>query len=156
MGDRKMDLNDRHYKRWLSCGYTGEMTVNEYGWCNNELDRDTVKKLTVLKSKAVDAELGYAQLPNGKWVAGSSMMTNIGCCYGYGSSVSIWSKQYDTKGEAVTAELDRIRHGIDNNKKALTPDVESALSKLRNQFANAPIFDAFFGAGATFEQTALF
>lgn len=155
--ERKKRENAETYAKWLSCGYKGDMVLNDVGWCDNKLDKTQLRKLTVIKSKQVDATVEYVQLPNGNWVAGSHLFTKVNTYYGYGCCVSIWSKQYETKGEAVVAELDRMETCIGReNKKALTPELASALAKNRNQFANASVFDAFFGAGASFEQTSLF
>ena len=155
--ERQARENKRHYEKWLSCGYKGDMVLNDVGWCDNKLDKTQLRKLTVIKSKQVDAEVEYVQLPNGNWVAGSHLSTKVSTYYGYGCCASIWSKQYETKGEAVVAELDRMETSVGReNKKALTPELVNALAKNRNQFANASVFDAFFGAGASFEQTSLF
>ena len=155
--ERQARENAQHYAQWLSCGYKGDMVLNEYGWCRNDLDKDAIKVLNVIESKQIDAEVEYAQLPNGKWVAGTHLTTKVGCCFGHWHGASIWGKQYDTKGEAVTVALDGIMNAVKNqNSKALTPAFETAFKKYHNQFANASVFDAFFGAGASFEQVSLF
>ena len=30
--ERQQKKNERYYKQWLACGFTGEMPINEYGW----------------------------------------------------------------------------------------------------------------------------
>ena len=159
MNERQERMNRRWYKQWLSCGFTGKMEdrMNEYGWFRDRLDPATITKITVVKAKEADIEVEYTQLPNGKWVTGRWLTTKVDCMYGSVSGASIWDAQYDTKGEAVTAELDSILDAIKrNNPKALTEKVKAAIAKYRNQFANASVFDALFGAGAKFEQTELF
>lgn len=159
MNERQERMNRRWYAQWLSCGFTGKMEdrMDEYGWFRDRLEPETITKVTVINAKEADIEIEYAQLPNGKWVAGRWLTTKIDNYFGSVSGASIWDAQYDTKGEAVTAELDSIRDSIErNNKKALTEAVKTAIAKYRNQFANASVFDAFFGAGAKYEQTALF
>ena len=35
--ERKEQDNARQYRQWLSCGFKGEMHVNDAGWCDNGL-----------------------------------------------------------------------------------------------------------------------
>ena len=70
--ERQARENKRHYEKWLSCGYKGDMVLNDVGWCDNKLDKTQLRKLTVIKSKQVDAEVEYVQLPNG---TGSQVLT---------------------------------------------------------------------------------
>ena len=35
--ERKERENQKRYKKWLSCGFTGEMHINDCGWCDNGL-----------------------------------------------------------------------------------------------------------------------
>ena len=156
--ERQKRENAETYKRWLACGFPKEAKYNDAGWMVTVLRLFyPVKRMQVLKAKTADAEIEYAQLPNGKWVAASCLSTKIGCVYGYGSAVSIYDKQYDTKAEAIYAELENIEDGFRQaDKKALTPEIKTTLTRYKNEFGNASVFDAFFGAGASFEQTSLF
>ena len=111
MNERQEKMNRRWYAQWLSCGFTGKMEdrMDEYGWFRDRLEPETITKVTVINAKEADIEIEYAQLPNGKWVAGRWLTTKIDNYFGSVSGASIWDAQYDTKGEAVTAELDSIR-----------------------------------------------
>lgn len=118
--------NERQYKQYLSCGYTGEFTVNEHGWCRNEIDRDKAERLDVFRKDRIYAYIDVVHLPNGKWVAGSSVSMPT---YGYGHGVSIWCKQHDTKQEAVESHLKRIEDYIE--KKDLTTYIRNAIEACR-------------------------
>ena len=156
--ERQKCENAETYKRWLACGFPKEAMYNDAGWMETVLRLFyPTKRITLFDTKTAEASVEYAQLPNGKWVASSCLMTKLGNFYGYGSAVSIYDTQYDTKAEAIYAELDNIEDGFRQaDKKAKTPEVETALRRYKNEFGNASVFDAFFGAGASFEQTSLF
>lgn len=90
------------------------------------------------------------QLPNKKWIAGSSIMCPL---HGYCHGMSVWSKQYDTESEAVTTELNRIEASLmDKDRK---PFVVNAIQNCRNEFKEAT-FEAVFEPTAQFEQVSLF
>jgi len=108
--NKQDDFNQKQYKKYLSCGYTGEMTVNEYGWCDNEVRTGDMETIDLFDKDRSRAYIRFAHLPNGKWIAASSLtMPN----YGYGCPLCVWCDQYDTKEEAVEAELARIKNGIE-------------------------------------------
>jgi len=54
--------NERQYKQYLSCGYTGEFTVNEHGWCRNEIDRDKAERLDVFRKDRIYAYIDVVHL----------------------------------------------------------------------------------------------
>ena len=118
--------NERQYKKYLSCGYTGAFTVNEYGWCRNEVDRENMEKIDVYRKDRIYAYLEIVHLPNGNWIAGSSVSMPT---YGYGHGVSIWSSQYATRQKAAESELNRIESSID--KKDLTNCIKNAIEASR-------------------------
>ena len=154
--DRQERENREHYEKWLSCGFTGEMSINQYGWCDNALDKTQVTEITVFeKGYQYRARIHYAQLPNSKWVAASDMFC---ATHGYGSAVGIWDKQYDTKEEAVTAELDKVERALEKNDQK--PFVLKGIEKCRKEFKkkSTTVFDIDpeFYYGKNFQQTSLF
>ena len=157
--ERQEKENRRKYEKWLSCGFIGEMTTDEYGWCNNEINRSELERITIFeKGYQYRAHIEYYHLPNGKWVSGSSLTCPI---HGYGSGASIWASQYDSKEEAVTAELDRIENSME--EKDRQPFVMKALEACRKKYkkletTTATVFDIDpeFYYGKNFQQTSLF
>lgn len=123
---RQKEENERRYKQYLSCGYTGSMTVNEYGWCDNEVDRNNVEKINVFRKNRIYAYIDVIQLPNGKWVAGSNLTMPT---YGYGHGVSIWCNQFTSRQEAIEAHLKQIENYIE--VKDLTGFVRNAIEACR-------------------------
>jgi hypothetical protein len=71
--NKQDEFNQKQYKKYLSCGYTGEMTVNEYGWCDNEVrtgDMETIDLFDKDRSRAypfcppAQREMDSRQLPD--------------------------------------------------------------------------------------------
>ena len=73
--------------------------------------------------------------------------------HGYGSACSVWDPQYDTKEEAITAELDRIEKALE--EKDRKPFVLQALQAQRNNFKQVEI-EMAFEPMTQFEQVSLF
>lgn len=148
--ERQKRENQQTYEKWLSCGFAGEMILNDAGWFDYKLPN--VVKITVFeKSYQNHAYIGYTQLPNGKWVAGSDMFC---ATHGYCHSASIWSKQYDTQEEAILAQLDYIEREL-NDKDKKQKFIMNGIQNLRNQYRQ-PSFEVVFEPMAHFEQVALF
>ena len=120
--------NKRQYLKYLSCGYTGSLTVNEYGWCNNGIDREKVEIIDVFRKNQIYANVQVIHLPNGKWTAGSNCSMTT---YGYGRGVSIWGEQYATRRDAVESQLNRIESFI--NTKDLTASIKSSIEACRKE-----------------------
>jgi len=152
--ERQERENAEHYAKWLSCGFTGEMEVNEYGWFDKGNYFEGTKVTVFEKGYQHRAYVEYYQLPNGKWIGGSDLWC---ATHGYGSGASIWSKQYDTKEEAVCAELSRIEKALEDKDKK--PFVLKAISKVRSNFEPQKVIVTdlvpAWEPGATFEQTTL-
>ena len=152
--EHKARENAKRYAQWLSCGFSGDMEVNEYGWFEKGNHFEGTEKVTVFeKGYHYRAYVEYYQLPNGKWVAGSDLNCPL---HGYGSSASIWSKQYNTKEEAVTAELAKIEGALEQNDRK--PFVMKGIEKCRSEFKKPVAFDIDpnFYYGTNFQQTSLF
>ena len=150
--ERQERENKQHYEKWLSCGFTGEMELNEHGWFNKCYTLPNVKKMEVFrKGYQYHAEVEYAQLPNGKWVNGSSLWCTT---HGYGHGASIWSKQYDTQEEAILAELNYIEGQLEEKDKK-QKFILNGIQNLRNTYRK-PSFEVAFSPTARFEQVALF
>lgn len=151
--ERQERENKRQYQKWLSCGFKGEMEVNEHGWCTNGLglfkDEKVKKKILFDKPRFV-AIVEYMQLPNRKWISGSYCTFPL---HGWAHGISIWDKQYETKEEAVTSELNYIEKALD--EKDRKPFVLNAIQTCRNEFKVA-LFEMVFEPMAQFEQVALF
>ena len=149
--DRQKRENEKYYKRWLACGFTGEMTVNKHGWFEPVLRLHCqVETLTVFDNKGYRARIEYCHLPNGNWVAASDLTCPM---HGYGSACSIWDTQYETKEEAVNKEIDRIEKALE--EKDRKKFILDAIQTCRNQFKEA-VFEMAFEPMAQFEQVALF
>lgn len=151
--ERKKRENDALYQKWLSCGFTGEMRINECGWCVNGVslsNHEQAKKVVLFEKWPFKSHIEYMQLPNGKWISGSSCTFPL---HGWGHGLSIWCKQYETKEEAVTKELDVIEKSLEErDKKKFVLD---AIQTCRNEFKEAQ-FEMAFEPVAQFEQVALF
>ena len=149
--ERQKRENKEYYRKWLACGFKGEIPVNEYGWFIPVLRLHyPVETLTVFNKKGYRGNIEYCQLPNKRWVAASDLTCPM---HGYGSACSVWNPQYDTKEEAITAELDRIEKALE--EKDRKPFVLQALQAQRNSFKKTEI-EATFEPLAQFEQIALF
>lgn len=148
---RQQRENQKYYERWLACGFTGEMTLNEYGWFIPVLRLHCpVETMTVFDNKGYRAKIEYCHLPNGNWVAASDLTCPM---HGYGSACSVWDTQYDTKEEAILEELDRIEKALE--PKDRKPYNLEAIQSCRNRFKVIDVEMAFTPL-AQFEQIALF
>ncbi len=153
MDERKQSENDRQYRQWLSCGFTGEMHVNNAGFCDNGLslsNHEQAKKIVLFNRYPFSAHLEYMQLPNSKWIVGSWLNCPL---HGYCHGISVWSKPYNTENEAIIAELDKIERSLE--PKDRKPFILDAIQTCRNTFKNS-LFEAAFEPTARFEQVALF
>ncbi|HDZ24959.1 MAG TPA: hypothetical protein ENH65_00405, partial [Candidatus Aminicenantes bacterium] len=90
---------------------------------------DDVEKIE-LKNKrkdwkgASDADVRIVQLENDKWVATASAQIGSG---GFGSAPSINDKQYETRDEAIAANLNQITNWLNKNINPYSPtDVKAA------------------------------
>ena len=148
---RQKRENQKYYERWLACGFTGEMTLNEYGWFIPVLRLHCpVETLTVFDNKGYRSKIEFCHLPNGHWVAASDLTCPT---HGYGSACSVWDTQYETKEEAITAQLNRIEKALE--PKDRKPFVLDAIQSCRNKFKEVDVEMAFTPL-AQFEQIALF
>ena len=149
--DRQKRENEKYYKRWLACGFTGEMTVNKHGWFEPVLRLHCqVETLTVFDNKGYRARIEFCCLPNGNWVAASDLTCPM---HGYGSACSIWDTQHLTKEEAIMEELDRIEKALEDKDRK--PFVLQALQTQRNNFKQIDI-EMAFEPMTQFEQVSLF
>ena len=125
--ERQKTMNKEQYERYLSCGYTGEMTVNECGWCDNEVAEEDRERIDLFDQNRCYAYIRFAHLPNGKWIASSSMSMPT---YGYGCPLSVWCNQHETREDAIETELKRVETSIE--PKDLKPFIVDAIKKCRN------------------------
>ena len=148
---RQQKENQKYYERWLACGFTGEMTLNEYGWFIPVLRLHCpVETLTVFDNKGYRSKIEFCHLPNGHWVAASDLTCPT---HGYGSACSVWDTQYETKEEAIMVELGRIEKALE--PKDRKPFNLEAIQSCRNRFKVIDVEMAFTPL-AQFEQIALF
>lgn len=149
--ERKERENQRQYQKWLSCGFVGEMCLNDCGWCENGVSfSEQAKKIILFDKYPFSANIEYLQLPNKKWIAGSRLICPL---HGYGYGISVWSKQFDTENEAVTNEINRIENSLtDKDRK---PFVLNAIQTCRNKYKKE-MFETAFEPTAQFEQVTLF
>lgn len=149
--ERQDRENRKYYEKWLACGFTGEMKVDEYGWFIPVLRLHyPTETIEVFNKNCYHAHIEFCQLPNGRWVAASDLSCPM---HGYGSAVSVWDPQYETKNEAITAELNRIEKALE--PKDRKPFVMQALQTCKNKFKEVDVEMAFEPL-AQFEQVALF
>ena len=148
---RQKRENQKYYERWVACGFTGEMTLNEYGWFIPVLRLHCpVETMTVFDNKGYRSRIEFCHLPNGAWVAASDLTCPT---HGYGSACSVWDTQYETKEEAIMVELDRIEKALE--PKDRKPYNLEAIQSCRNRFKVIDVERAFTPL-AQFEQIALF
>lgn len=151
--ERQIRENERQYQKWLSCGFTGTMHLNDYGWCDNGLslsDHEQAKKIVLFDRHSFSAHIEYMQLPNGKWIVGSWLNCPL---HGYCHGISVWSEQYETENEAVTTELDKIEKMLEpKDRRSFVLD---AIQTCRNSFKEN-LFEMAFAPLAQFEQVTLF
>ena len=148
---RKQRENQKYYERWVACGFTGEMKLNEYGWFIPVLRLHCpVETLTVFDNKGYRSKIEFCHLPNGNYVAASDLTCPT---HGYGSACSVWDTQYETKEEAIMVELDRIEKALE--PKDRKPYNLEAIQSCRNRFKVIDVEMAFTPL-AQFEQIALF
>ena len=149
--ERQKRENKKYYERWLACGFTGEMKLNEYGWFIPVLRLHyPVETLTVFDNKGYRSKIEFCHLPNGRWVAASDLTCPT---HGYGSACSVWDTQYETKEEAIMVELGRIEKALE--PKDRKPYNLEAIQSCRNRFKVIDVEMAFTPL-AQFEQIALF
>ncbi len=152
--ERQRIENERQYRQWLSCGFSGEMEVNDSGWCTNGISfykDERLQKWVLFDKPYFRASIEYLQFPNGKWAAGSSATFPL---HGWGHGVSVWSKQYNTRQEAIFEQIDYIEHSLydGKDKKKFVMD---ALQCCRNKFKETDV-EMAFEPTAQFEQVSLF
>lgn len=67
--ERQEIENRQLYEKWLSCGFVGDMVLNECGWCENGIalyKHENAKKVTLFDKHPFSAYIEYMQLPNKK------------------------------------------------------------------------------------------
>lgn len=146
--ERQERENRQHYEKWLSCGFTGQMLIDDSGWCRlgNNLDGEEIKVFD--KGYMNKATIKVLQLPNKNWISGSDAFCRT---HGHGHGLSIWNRQYQTKEEAIEEALDRVEHEIDEkDRKTLIKKVEEIRSRFKQDTLFVPVVTEHF------EQVALF
>lgn len=134
--ERQQVINYRRYHQWLECGYKGEISFDEYGWCSNDIPASDIEKIELWHNDNTDNYIEVAQLPNGKWVNGCFyILTESGCAYG----CSIWGEKYNTRLEALDSVIKRITEkiqcGTNADKKHLAD-----MKKLRLEIRQLSLF----------------
>ena len=151
--ERQSRENDRQYRQWLSCGFTGEMHINDCGLCDNGISlskHEQAKKIILFDKHPFSAHIEYMQLPNGKWIVGSWLNCPL---HGYCHGISVWSNQYDTEADAIKAEISKIEKSLEaRDRKAFVID---AIQSCRNNYKEN-LFEMAFEPLAQFEQVSLF
>ena len=126
--ERQEKENKKCYQKWLSCGFKGEMKVDESGWFRSGFCLKGEEIEVFNKGYTNKASISFMELPNKKWISGSSAFCRT---HGHGFGLSIWNQQHDTKEEAIEEALNRIEKEIDKkDKKTLIKKVE----EIRNRF----------------------
>lgn len=151
--ERQERENKRQYEKWLSCGFRGNMEIDKNGWCVNGLSfykEENIERKILFDKAHFIGRIEFMELPNGNWISGSSCTFPL---HGWGHGLSVWNKQYETKEEAVTKELDYIENSLEErDKKKFVLD---AIQTCRNEFKEAT-FKTVFEPSAQFEQIDLF
>ena len=146
--ERQKRENTEHYQKWLSCGFVGEMVVDDSGWCilGNNLAGEKIQVFD--KGYLNRATISYMQLPNKNWISGSDAFCRT---HGHGHGLSIWNKQFNTKEEAIEEALNWVENEIDEkDKKTLAKKVEEIRSKFKKDILFVPI------VAEQFEHVSLF
>ena len=150
--ERQDRENRKYYEKWLACGFTGNMELNEHGWFEKPVLRlyYPVETITVFDKKGYRARIEFCCLPNKRWVAASDLTCPM---HGYGSACSVWDTQYETKEEAIMEELDCIEKALEDKDRK--PFVLQALQAQRNNYKQMDI-EMAFEPMTQFEQVSLF
>lgn len=114
--ERQKRENEKTYRKWLSCGFTGEMKIDEHGWCRLDTDLAGEEFEVFNKCYTNKARISITQLPNKKWISGSDAFCRT---HGHGYGLSIWNKQYESKEDAIEEALDRVAREIDEKDKSV-------------------------------------
>lgn len=146
--ERQKRENEKTYRQWLSCGFTGEMTIDKSGWCRLGTNFVGEEFEVFNKGYLNKAKISVTQLPNKKWISGSDAFCRT---HGHGYGLSIWNKQHDSKEDAIEEALDRVAHEIDEkDKSVLLKKVEEFRCRFKKDTLFVPV------ATERFEQVALF
>ena len=113
-GREKACRNMRSYYQYQDCGYNEEPKFDKYGWIVNDIEKDKVESIRLFGDEPLISTVECLQLPNGKWIGGHHYMLSE---QGSSCSCSIWSKQYDSRIEALTSQMRVIADAIKGSKK---------------------------------------
>lgn len=91
------------YERLRFCGYTHEeaFRFNDCGWIIDNYGNKH-KTWRAAQTKNAFCDIHTFQIPNGKWVSGSTYWGGVS---GYGAYPSIYDKQFNTEREAMRGEI---------------------------------------------------
>ena len=146
--ERKKRENQNHYEKWLSCGYRGEMVLDDTGWCRNDVPQD-YEMWMLFDKRGFLAYIRYMELPNGNWIASSTAMFSS---HGYSLPISVWNTQYPTRYEAICAELERIEREMEtqDHKRFVFEAIDNCRMDFRTDDLIVPIMQE------QFEQLSMF
>lgn len=126
--DRHLAQNYRTYEAARLCGYEVEMRIDDYGWLKTENLEEKCERIRH-EGKGFSIEILILQHPNGKWVTGHNISFPTAGSY---THAGIFSDQYDTRTEAVKAEIDYlISYAEDNSSERGQKGAMEALRKER-------------------------
>ena len=121
----------------------GEPVFNEHGWLENGRCIDLKEKselVSVFKDDQYRANVMILKHPNGKWIATAEYNFSIS---GGGAYPSIWSKQYQTRRDALNAVLDSLISHIENSTVQKDKKYLSIIRKMRGTTGQLSLFDNF-------------
>lgn len=135
--DRTLALNKRTYEAACLCGYQPEIKFDRCGWLINETLEEKCETISY-EGKDFSVKILLLQHPNGKWVKGYDVSFPS---YGTSSLPSVFDDQYDTRMEALKAEMDSLieyigHHQDDKNSR----DAITRLKKERMNLSQLSLF----------------
>lgn len=124
--------NMRCYDQYQECGYTDKPQFDKYGWLCNDVPVADIEVVKLYGEEPLISTVECLQLPNGKWVSGSHWHLSL---TGRVCGCSIWSRQHDTRINALIYEMRQLIDIIKRDKvkkdEAHIPDIVHAMDNVR-------------------------
>ena len=111
--DRNLALNLRTYEAARMCGYDPEVKFDRSGWLRENVVKEKCEQIKH-EGKNFSIVISVLQHPNGKWITGHEVIFPTS---GSSAGTSIFCDQYDSRTEAMKAEIDSLIAYVETEKE---------------------------------------
>lgn len=125
------------YDQLKECGFNEEPVFDDYGWLSNQRNIKPSEIILLWVEGEIKNTVECRELPNGKWISGAHYILSTS---GYVGGLSIWSSQYETRIEALSARLNSILSRVKKSSSAKDRKHIKDIVRVQNKIQQLTLF----------------